>query len=199
MGKKTIVIAAVACHFEEAGKLCLTTMRRLELALTRAGCYAGENEEVVYLVTGDVPFEKGKDQRSEQTLAWLQREYLVNRGVSWKKVFIMDGVGLFSEARNTTEFVRNTFPNCWKFIIFSSNWYFWPGKLIWWKAARKSGLRAEFVPVYKNGGSRTKWLYGAYAVVVWGCLFIGLVGILDLLMTQLQSRRVNSFKFVGCG
>ena len=88
----------VSCHFAKRDVLCKTTLSRLNAALEKS-----KNQNTIFLVTGDVPYEP-----RSKTLAELMRNYLSRAGVNISNIFIGPGVGIFSEARNVTSQIGNS-------------------------------------------------------------------------------------------
>ena len=109
----------VSCHFAKRDVLCKTTLSRLNAALEKS-----KNQNTIFLVTGDVPYEP-----RSKTLAELMRNYLSRAGVNIRNIFVGPGVGIFSEARNVTSQIGNSLSllHDKKVVVYSSNWYFWAG------------------------------------------------------------------------
>lgn len=188
------VIVIIACGFDEEGVLCETAQRRIDAAL--------QLEEQIgrkcsFIATGDVPYKKGS-----KTLA----ELIANEIVEYtgckhnhKKPVISKGNGIFSEAKATTEYVAKM-ENI-RLHIVSSNWYFWPGQLIWEDFAQNNHVDIDFVPIKGAVGVKTRIVYSGYALaaniahLLW---WLGARRAMEWLMNRIQAGRKNGFTSKGC-
>jgi len=195
---ETTVIVVVSCHFAEKDKLCPTTLNRLSHALKCAAeCEISEGRiDVAFVVTGNVPYEKGS-----KTLAELMREYLFKNyyiHLIYTRVHIGEGVGIFSESRNVTHDVRKLIHDASKIIVVSSNWYFWAGAPLWKKFGQENGLEVQILPIYGTGGWKTKLIYAVYGLIVRASLIFGFSSLVEKQLTKMQLSRKEGFTFDGC-
>lgn len=188
-------IVVVACHFENKNQLCAATIRRLDRAqvFARRVVNYTKFKDAPFILTGPVPYESGS-----KTLSDLMREYLISEGVLESRIFGGEGVGIFSEARNVVADIKKRFPDCKKFVVVSSDWYFIPGWKIWNHFASESGLEIETVEVENTGGAKTRAFYLFYGILVWLSFIFRLSGLMEKFMTKLHAGRKESFKFDGC-
>lgn len=200
------IFVCVPCHFKSKSALCATTVKRLDAALDYYREFLAQRQplaRVTFIVTGNVPYETGSP-----SLAYLQKRYLMERGVSEGQIFIGEGVGIFSEAESVMSGIKRFNPAPRGILVFSSGWYFWPWRRIWEEMSRKFDLPLRCVSVKSTGGLRTKVIYAAYGLIFWAAgtfdkIFVPLfrqsiLYLLGELLTTLQSGRKNGFKMNGC-
>ena len=183
-------IVCVPCHFARKDVLCDTTLRRLEEALH----LSNSAEDIEFIVTGNVPYEKGS-----KTLSNLQRQYLVDHGVPTEKIYTGEGVGTFSEARTVTSDAWRRHGPEHQMIVVSSDWYFWAGAMIWRKFAREYHLSLTLHRVKYTGGIKTKMIYFALACVIGIFFAVRKESVIEEKLTQMQMKRKEGFTMDGCG
>jgi len=160
-------------------------------------------ERVKFVVTGDVPYERGS-----KTLAWLMREYLIEAGADSQRVIIGSGGGIFSESRNITSGIKRRWPDTEIIEVVSSDWYFLPAWLLWKKFGGEQGLKVKVIIVENTGGPRTRIMYALYGALVWLAALIDKVlcpifrlsalRFLGECITKMQSGRKDGFKINNC-
>lgn len=149
-------------------------------------------DEITFVATGNVPYDK-----TSKTLADLIIEELASEPHPKE---IAEGVGIFSEARFVTESAAKQ--GNVELIIVSSDWYFWPGKLIWEEFAAENKVPIHFVMVRDTGGLQTKLFYAAYGLIAhlaylatidFGLFRIRCDRLLEYCLNALQSGRKDGF------
>lgn len=179
-----MIYVVVACHLESAGKLCKTTIARLEKAfeLTRDGSKI--------IVTGDVPYE-----RATHTLGTLMRRWLIRTGSSPDSVVRHEGgVGTFSEAR----LVCHDLKRGDEITVVSSPWYLFQAKPIWRRRARENAQKIHFVSVKGTGGIRTWVTYIGLGLLIRVFTILGKEKWLEDRLTVSQEIRRYGFTLDGC-
>lgn len=123
------------------------------------------------------------------------QEYLVAYGVDPNRIAIGEGVGISSEARH----VMSLFCPNGSYLLISSNWYLWPGRLIWKRWAKKYGRELGILSVKDTGGTKTRILYFVYFCVVAVEKVLGLSNFVESLLTKSQEKRkTEGFQMNGC-
>ncbi len=186
------LIVVVACHFDRPGKLCCTTRKRLGEVLD----YYYQKESVV-VVTGRVPYNAAGTSEEQETLASIMRRTLIHHEIPEGDVSeIPNGVDTPSEATEVARLAKEH--KITDVYVISSNWYFWPGKLIWRRTFRESGIKLHFRPVYRTGGFRTRLTYLVIGMVMWSAFFLGIFPWICRKMTAANQGRKQGFTFNGC-
>ena len=183
------IFVVIACHFKSETELCDTTIARLQKALGMA--WELSPEKPIFMVGGNVPYEKGGP-----TLQRLMKEWLVECGVEKYRIVFNEGTGTFSEGRESTRMLTALYAD--KVFIVSSSWWLWSGMPVWRRFAKEHGLKIEATAVQKTGGWRTRLTYAAYAAVVYTAFLFGVSSFVEARLNAMQAKRLEGFTWNGC-
>lgn len=183
------VLVVIACHFKSRNELCDTTIARLQKALGTA--WELSPEKPIFMVGGNVPYEKGGP-----TLQQLMKKWLMDNGIEEYRVIFNEGTGTFSEARESIRAIAANGGK--KAVVVSSDWWFWSGAPIWRRFASPYSLEVETLGVRKTGGWRTRLTYAVYAMIVHASFLLGTSSVVERRLNAMQAKRLEGFDWNGC-
>lgn len=175
-------------------------MARLKAALNLlpSTTWKGKPRRLLFVVTGDVPYQPGS-----KTLGELMREYLIAAGCQRNEVLMATGAtGSFAEPRLVTEMLAKLNPDRSALnllVVVSSDWQLWVGRPFWKRCARQARFQLNFLPMLHSGGWRTRVFYAAFAAFSRLALAAGVWGKIEpFLYRKLYAPRAAGFKLKGC-
>ncbi len=194
-------IVVIACCFTKQNRLCQTTLARLRAALELMPSteWKGKPRRLLFVVTGDVPYQPGR-----KTLCELMREYLLAAGIPQTTVLMTTGAtGSFAEPRLVTGMLEKLTPNHSTLnlvVVVSSDWQLWVGRPFWKRSAEEARFRLNFLPVLNTGGWRTRAFYTIFAAFIRTMLALGLWTTVEPFLYRLlyAPRYTKGFRTNGC-
>jgi hypothetical protein len=184
------IIAIPACHFESAYQICATTKARLVAAIRFA--QAATSKDVIYVVSGDVPYYQGGTP-----LNHLMRSYLVERGVIADNILLGNGLGIADDSKNVVHEIAQQV-QADKIIVVSSDWYLWAALPFWRLRAKTHNITLGVITVPGTGGWRTWLTYLAYGTIIRISFVFGLRMSLERALLHIQNKRRSGFQWNGC-